>query len=589
MKMWEMKNIFSFTKEFFDIDRFWEIFRAYIVTLFMTFILYKYFLNQGYEIDQVKFISGIFFVIFLFLYLSSFDTRILFVRRFSVSLLNLVGKYRKIVYLILICLIVLSVRSSYLNQDWMQFKTLRFFVALPLSIFIGLPLGILLSSNNLSRMWVDRSVPLIILFILFLFFVLSSICLYAGTDQYILFRISILIILITFLVMHLYIKFRIWRMTIIEINVADLHEVPTSGRPVTKYYNWIRDGKVVGAFLHLMLNRSILYNQLIEIERKDCYKVMARILYRWGWYRLVLRLVERARKKEISSDVFTSLKALSCFQLGKDTKALETLTNAYRAECKKPIKDRDVYFAFNLGYIYWARSEMTDNLSEAIRYTEEVLRIQPKCALSHNNLAFFKAEQARLNYDESDPSKFKKQLSEASKSIEKAFEYVEKYYYSTLVDTKAYIKMLEGDFNGAKGILLKIAASDIGSRIHLALIFMTESEIYDKSECYLNRVLTKLHKQPWHRNYRIAKHLLKLIDEAKGGKAFKKNLLFYYHMGEIPASAYATAQLNAKLGEIRIPFHLVHLFHSIWSAFVKLLGLLNPSMPRKEIHVKVGP
>jgi tetratricopeptide (TPR) repeat protein len=578
MRVWS-----SIASEIIDLKRFWEILRAYVVILLLTFIPYKFLSDKGFEMSQVRLVSGIFFSVFLFGYLCVFDTRLFLFRRLAVGLLNLGTKYRVVLYVMLVGLMVLAVSSIHGGQDAavssidgsQDARRIADPLVIPFILvptLIGLHLGILFTSNNLSRIWLKGSLPTTFLLILFLFFILSAMHLYAGPRQDMLIRLSSLILAGTFFLTHIYIKLRVRRLSIIEANWLDL-QVSSSGKPATRYYNWIRDGRLLWACFHFAAHRYVFLNLLMHLKKEDQYKVSARIRYRLGWYEAVLRLLRRAERKRIGSDVLVSLKGLSYLQLGDIDRALEIFCAAFHKDSKKPLEKRNPYFAFNLGYLLWAKSEPGENLQEAVRYTEETLRINPQCAMAHNNLACLKAEQARLKY-KSNRKEFRRLLDEASESAKIAFEYVEEYYYSTLRDTKAYIAMLRKDYQTAKEELLKTAPVDTDSRIHLALILMTESEIYDKSECYLKRVLSILRKKPWHRNYKLATHLLNLISSARRKKAFNEEILFYFDQLNIPSSAYAPAKHDRRLGEIRISYGFL--------PSVLSLRLLRPPILRKH-------
>ncbi len=522
-----------------------ENIKASVILVVLSFIPFKYFTQRGYSESVGRLFAGTFFVLGFVVYFLVLDTDIYFFRRFLTAIVSRLSRAYILIYALITSSMLLSLTYFYLNKDFLLLSNPAYLAVLLFSFLIGIHLGILFTSNNLAKLWDQGLLYTLIIFLVCNCFIVFLIYLYNQTIQGPLLRGSVLVTLTTFLLIHLFIKRLIARVILLEKNLLDMEKSRAEGR-ATLMYNWIRDGKIWRVRTVRFLN-SLLGNVLLKISRRESCKIKCRILYRRKKFDAVIETATEFLKKD-KSNVLVSLKALSYMQKGEPELAFDVLLKARKADLARGEADQSPYFPLNIGYLYWQKGD----IDQAIEYSDQAVKIDPHCPMALNNKAFFIAEKARLDFaSERSEERLNESLQKASELIRKAFESVDKYCFATLRDTEAYIHLLRGDLETAKDIFLQTAVARVASRVHLAIIYMKGSQIYERSECYLRRALSQLGRNTRNRYYKFAQHLLVLIRNARReGIVFNEEIVFYYNrnLHEIPPTAMTYAKQRQIVG-----------------------------------------
>lgn len=539
------KKLHSVVLSHESVDRLKENVKACIVLAILSFVPFSYLTQRGFSDELAKIMAGTFLVVGFVIYFLVFDTRIHFFRRFLTYVVSRLANFFVFLYLAIAIIIILLAILFILHRDFLLVLKPVYIIMLFFSCLLGMHLGLLFTSNNLARLWDQGLLYTMIMFLICDFFVISVLYLYNEQIQGALLRCALLTTLLSFSSMHVFIKRLLVKIRILEKNMLDMQEL-TPKEKATWIYNWIRGGRIWTSLAVLFLNRCVR-NKLLKLSPKEICKVRCRILFRRGEHDKVIEIAQTCSAEEKSS-VLISLEALSYLQKGKITQAFDILSRAREADSSRVLSMQNPHFPLNIGYICWHEGR----IDQAIEFGRAALQIDPTCPLALNNQAFFVAEKARLDFAEGrSKERLHRDLKGAAGLLRKTFEEVDKYCFATLRDTEAYIYLLRGEVGLAKEIFLNTAVVRVASRIHLAIIYMMGTQLYERSECYLRRALSQLAGRTWSRNYRLAQHLLQLIEDSRrDGVVFNEELAFYHDrtLKQIPSSARTYAEGKQRVG-----------------------------------------
>ncbi len=553
--------------------------RACVFSILVAFIPYKYCINYV-DNSLLTTVSVILvFIITPVIYFLLFNTQIYFIHRLLIWIISRLYKAKKLFYPLSLVVVIITLANFMYNGFYSTFyhslsnNSLLWCIILALSVIVGACIGIIISSNNLSKLWVNGLLYSVMIVLFTSEYLLIIFVLYQPQLKYSIINTSLMVSSLTVFSLNFIIRHRITVLENIEMNIWDLQTLRVNDRLPT-LYKWIRKGNIWGPTILLKINK-LLNNYYYKLSEKNKCKIRCRILFRRRKFDRVLKEAKSFLNKGNNSDVLTSLIGLSLIELGRREEAMDHILKAHNSILRERPRKPSAYFPFYLGYLFWQEKK----IAEAIRYNEMALSIDPECPMALRNKALYISEIARNEYITNNSMiDAKLLLNNALRVIQKADSSTDDYSFASIKGTEAYIYLLLKDFDKAKEILEKTAAFDIPSRIFLAILHMRKTEIYKTSQCYIRKALYMTHKNKWNMNYQFASHLLDIIVKSVGKYSYNDDIVYYYDqsISEIVSKCLISDSQKPKIGRSNHfkPKELVYYFKD--SAFL-------PKVLRKPI------